>query len=147
MKLETFERFVNKTQDEWNKEDLDKLLAKFGRRELFYRTDGITNKIVGIYKHRDILENDKKIIGFIEKNNGEFIYVKDFIKSYIDVVDYILWPAEISLHVIYKIFLRRIKERDDSKEDIKNDDLIGEILDVILNKKLLEENKKEDINE
>lgn len=121
MKLETLERFLNKDQDSWNREDLEKLTGKYGKTAIFYDTEELSNRIFLLFKCRDMMENDKIITGFITGKNDDYNYIINFIGEYINYIDFTLWPLEIGLHVIYKTLCERFinEEEKDSLIELK----------------------------
>lgn len=116
MKLETLEHFINKEQDLWKREDIDKVIGKYGKNAIFYDTDGITNRLVRLFKFRDMSTNDKTISNFVSNKNNDYIYVINYLKDYIDTIDFIFWPSETALQVIYKILCNRILSDEKLKE-------------------------------
>jgi len=153
MKLETLEHFLNKDQSLWNREDIDKLTSKYGNTAIFYDTLGITNKLVMLFKHRDMSIKDNKIIEFIEGKNKEYIYVIDYLGRYLDYIEFVFWPSEKALHTIYKILCERVLSdyelKKDSEEYIKLKKLYKKILLIRYSWyiKSIEEKNKGDKNE
>lgn len=121
MKLETLERFLNKDQDLWTREDLDKLISRYGKTAIFYDTVGLNNRLFLLFKCRDMLENDKKILDFIEGKSDDFSYIILFIDKYTMYLDFVMWPSEIGLHLIYKILCNRflVEDHEDTFLDMK----------------------------
>lgn len=108
MKIETLERFLNKDQDLWNRQDLDKLIQKYGKKVIFYETGGLSNKLFLLFKHRHMSENDNTIVDFMSGKNKSYLYIIDYINSYVDTIEFVLWPSEIALQIIYKILCESI---------------------------------------
>lgn len=119
MKIETLERFLNKDQDLWTRQDLDKLTGKYGKNAIFYDTDGLNNKLFLLFKYRHMSENDSTIVDFISGKNKSYLYIIDYIKDYVDTIEFVLWPSEIALQTIYKILCESILSDDslDSKSE------------------------------
>lgn len=134
MKLETLEHFLNKDQELWNREDIDKLTEKYGKNAVFYDTEGITNRLLNLFKFRNMSENDEKISKFMLDKNKEYVYIIDYLMEYLDYIDFIFWPSEISLHVIYKILCEKMISdsnlEDHSEEHIKLKQLVHKIATI-----------------
>jgi hypothetical protein len=87
---------------------LEKLTEKYGKTAIFYDVDGLTNRFFLLFKHRHMSENDQMILDFISGKKSNYLYIIDYISSYIECIDFVFWPAEIALHTIYKILCERI---------------------------------------
>ena len=116
MKLETLEHFLNKEQELWNREDIDKLTGKYGKRAIFYDTEGLSNRLVNLFKFREKAETDEIISGFMSGENKNYSYIIEFLMEYVDYIDFVFWPSEMALQVIYKILCERIISDESLKE-------------------------------
>lgn len=116
MKLETLEHFLNKDQSLWNREDIDKLAGKYGNNAIFYDTEGITNRLIMLFKFRDMSMNDEKISNFMSNKNKDYLYIIDYVSNYLDCIDFVFWPSETALQVVYKILCERILSDSDIKD-------------------------------
>ena len=150
MKLETLETFLNKDQELWNREDIEKLRIKYGDNAVFYDTSPhISNRLLMLLKHRDIAVNDVIILDFITNKNTEYVYVIDYISNYIDHIDFVFWPAEKPLYITYKILCEKVLSDTElkyhSETHIKLKELAKKISSIRY--KFLEAKNKEDSNE
>lgn len=117
MKLEVLERFVRKDQDLWDIKDIDRLVQRYGKKAVFFETEGITNKNIRVLKCRDQIDNDKKILKFMKRENDEYLYIIDFLNEYVEAIDFIFWVMEKPLQILYKILCERLIFNSDMKED------------------------------
>jgi len=68
---------------------MDKLIMKYGKTSIFYDTDGITNRLFMLFKFRDMSENDKNILDFIETRNKKYMYIINYLDKYIESIDFV----------------------------------------------------------
>lgn len=116
MKLDTLEHFLGKEQGFWSREDIDKIIGKYGKRAVFYDTEGISNKLLLLFKYRDMSDNDTVISDFIMNKNKEYLYIIKYIMEYIDHIEFVFWPSETALQIVYKILCERILSDDNLKD-------------------------------
>ena len=108
MKIETLERFLNKDQDLWTVKILINSQGNTVKNAIFYDTEGLNNKLFLLFKYRHMSENDSTIVDFISGKNKSYLYIIDYIKDYVDTIEFVLWPSEIALQTIYKILCESI---------------------------------------
>lgn len=122
---------------------MEKLLGKYGKNAVFYDTDGITNNLINLFKYRDMAENNKIISDFLIGKNKDYIFIIDYLSKYIEYIEFVMWPLEITLQVTYKILCDRImsdKELKSTSDEYKK-------LKELAVKMFLIRNKKGDYNE
>lgn len=120
MKIREYEDYLSKKMDQWNSEDVSRLIANFGEKPILLGIENTENNHLKVMKMRYLLEHDDKIKGFMKVENDEYQYIINFIKEYIKTVPFILWPSELGLHLIYKILCERALSEGFLKEDKGN---------------------------
>jgi len=61
-------------------------------------------------------DNDTVISDFIMNKNKEYLYIIKYIMEYIDHIEFVFWPSETALQIVYKILCERILSDDNLKD-------------------------------
>lgn len=115
MKSYELEDYINKKQNLWTRMDIEKLESRFGRK--MYYAEGINNKLFLLFKYRDMAMKDQIILDFVTGKSNDYLYIINYVKEYIDTIEFIFWPSELALHIIYKILCEKIMSDSDLQKD------------------------------